>query len=72
MPGAALNELHLQYNGPSSADNKVLLTVIDWYIVEMIPLGDVIFCAAGGVWPSFERAFCTASLLSPLGEDTYH
>lgn len=48
MPVATLNELHLQYNGPISADNKVLLTVIDWFIVEMIPLGDVIFCSAGG------------------------
>lgn len=30
---------HLQYNGPISADNKVLLTVIDCYSVRMIPLG---------------------------------
>lgn len=39
--------MNLQYNGPS-ADNKVLLTLIDWYRVEMIPLCGVIFCSGGG------------------------
>lgn len=42
-----LNELHLQQS-TISADNKALLTVIDCYNVEMIPLGDVIFSSGGG------------------------
>lgn len=42
MTVVTLNALHLQHNDSISADNTVLLTVIDRYSVEMIPLGDVI------------------------------
>lgn len=59
---ATLKALHLQHNRPIR-DNKVLLTVIDRYSMEMISLGGVLL-RRRVVFN--ERAFCT------LEEDTYH